>query len=315
LPDIGCSAQEAAVSVLIPTLNGENTIAELMAMLAAQTADIQEILIIDSGSQDNTVELVKRYGATVFHIEPENFNHGGSRNFIAQKAQNDIVVFLTQDTIPRDSDSVEKLIHPLLIDSTIVTTYGRQLPAFDADHFAASLRKFNYPSTGVVRGITDTHEYGLRTVFTSNSFACYRRSFLEKVGYFPNDVIFGEDTVAVGRLLQQGEKIAYVAEAVVYHSHNYSPVEEFKRYFDIGVLHSTEQWLLDLFGSAAGQGKKYLYHEVTELIARKKYHLLPEMVCRIALKFCGYKLGRNYKKMPRSIVSRCSMHRAWWKWV
>lgn len=57
-------------------------------------------------------------------------------------------------------------------------------------------------------------------------------------------MIFGEDTIAAAMLLQGGKKIAYVSDAEAYHSHNYTVGQEFKRYFDIGVLHSTENWIL-----------------------------------------------------------------------
>ncbi len=298
--------------MLIPTKNGAETLTELLAMLSIQTVLIDEILIVDSGSTDNTKDVAKSYGANVISIDPATFDHGGTRTIICKKAMGEILVFFTQDAIPKRRNTIETLIAPLIKDKTITTSYGRQLPNFTANHFATNLRHFNYPERSNVRELKDKIRLGLKTVFTSNSFASYRKSSLDRVGYFQDGLIFGEDTVAVGRILLDGEKIAYVAEAVVYHSHNYSPIEEFRRYFDIGVLHTCEIWLLETFGSAEGQGMKYLKHETSALIRGKCLRLLPELCSRVLMKYLGYKLGRYYKLLPKRILPCFSMHRSWW---
>ncbi|HBP78237.1 MAG TPA: rhamnosyltransferase, partial [Halomonas sp.] len=70
--------------------------------------------------------------------------------------------------------------------------------------------------------------------------------------------ILSEDMMAGARLLQQGWKLAYCADACVQHSHNYSLSAEFKRYFDVGVFHHQEQWLLAWLGKAEGEGKRFV---------------------------------------------------------
>ncbi len=186
------------------------------------------------------------------------------------------------------------------------------MPDFSANHFAITLRHFNYPGKSSIRMLNDRESLGLKTVFTSNSFASYRKSSFERIGYFKDGLIFGEDTIAAGQFLLGGEKIAYVADAIVYHSHNYNPVEEFKRYFDIGVLHTSEKWLLETFGSAEGQGMKYIKHEINFLQKKKYFDLLPELCIRVLLKYFGYKMGRNYKVLPKRIIQCLSMHNSWW---
>lgn len=301
-----------AISILIPTLNGGDTLAELLAMLSIQTVAISEILVVDSASADDTLKIAEEYGVEIVRIDPATFDHGGTRSFIAKRAKGEILVFFTQDAVPKKRDSIEKLIKPLLEDETVATSYGRQLPDFNANHFAINLRNFNYPDKGAVRDLKDKQRAGLRTIFTSNSFACYRKSSLESIGYFQDGLIFGEDTVAVGRLLLQGEKIVYVAEAAVYHSHNYRPTEEFKRYFDIGVLHASEKWLLDTFGRAEGQGLKYIKYESKVLLQKKCFDLIPELCIRILLKYFGYKLGFHHRVLPKSVIKWFSMHNSWW---
>jgi rhamnosyltransferase len=231
---------------------------------------------------------------------------------IARKAQGDILIFLTQDAVPVSTDALVKLIEPLLADETIAVTYGRQLPNRDATVLAAHLRYFNYPPQAVVRSFTDREHLGFQTVFASNSFAAYRRTALAEVDYFKAGLIFGEDTCAVGRLLMQGYKVAYVAEAMVFHSHNYTCLQEFRRSFDIGVLHVTERWLLETYGRAEGRGWQYVQSGLSYLVQVKKRALLPSFFWKMILKLFGYKLGRNFQLLPPWLVPVLSMHRSWW---
>jgi len=190
--------------------------------------------------------------------------------------------------------------------------YGRQLPNLNAHHFAAHLRAFNYPAQSNVRGYADRKRCGFATIFTSNSFAAYRKSLLARVDYFKNGLIFGEDTCTVGRLLQEGYKVAYTSEAAVYHSHNYTLSQEFRRSFDIGVLHTTEKWLLDTYGSAEGRGKEYVLSGLHSLVAAGKYLTVFEFIVRNFLKILGYKAGRNYLVIPGKMRSHLSMNPGWW---
>ncbi len=129
-------------------------------------------------------------------------------------------------------------------------------------------------------------------MFFSNSFGAYRRIALQQVGGFPRDVSFGEDTVVAGHLLSRGWKIAYVAEAKVFHSHGYSCAEEMKRYVSIGELHRRESWILRHFGEASRAGLDFTASEI-EFLAERAPALIPEAIIRTGLKYVGYKLGRR----------------------
>lgn len=305
------TSSSPCLSIIIPTYNGGTTLRQLLTMVTQQSIPVHELLIVDSSSQDNTVQIAKEYGAQVTSIAQASFDHGGTRTMMAKKATGDILVFLTQDALPVSEDAVEKLIEPLLEKKADVA-YGRQLPRPEANVFAAHLRHFNYPVTSGLRSFEDRQRYGLKTVFISNSFAAYRKQALGQVEYFKNGLIFGEDTCTVGRMLMGGGKVAYVAEAQVYHSHNYSLKEEFKRSFDIGVLHVQEHWLLDTFGKAEGHGLAYVQSEVAAMRNAGKIHLLPLAVLRNFLKYSGYKMGRMHASLPGILVRSMSMNRSWW---
>ncbi len=304
---------QPTISVIIPTFNGEKTLDELFATLHRQTLKPLEILVADSSSSDMTVDICKRNGAKVWSISQKDFDHGGTRSFLAEKASGDIVVFFTQDATPVTRDALSLLVKPLLENETCACSYGRQLPRHDAHWNASYLRKFNYPDTSSVTTFSDRDRVGLKTIFTSNSFAAYNRDLLLEVGCFKNGLIFGEDTCTVGRLLEAGYANAYVSDAAVYHSHNYSMAEEFCRSFDIGVLHSSEKWLLNTFGKAEGIGFKYVKSAILHLTGDRRYILILSFIARTGVKLLGYKLGRIHEKLPLSLRPVLSMHVGWWQ--
>ena len=134
----------------------------------------------------------------------------------------------------QDAAALQALV-AALDDPQAAAAYGRQLPHPDATPVAAHARLFNYPDASHTRRWSDAAEFGIKTCFLSNSFAAYRVQALREVGGFPANVILGEDMHLAARLLQAGYAIRYQAQAKVYHSHNYSWLAEFRRYFDVSV--------------------------------------------------------------------------------
>ena len=118
---------------------------------------------------------------------------------------------------------------------------------------------------------------------------------------------------AGAKILIKGNRIAYNADAKVYHSHSYTLVEEFQRYFDIGVFHKKESWLLNTFGKAEGEGSRYVKSELHYLFLQHAYLKIPEFLIRNFLKYLGYKLGQNYQFLPFNVITKCSMHNTWWE--
>ena len=302
------------ISVIIPTRNGAETLPVLLARLQEQDCrQAMEILVIDSSSTDQTRQIVRQAGARLLTVSVDEFDHGGTRSLAAQQATGEHLVFLTQDAIPADSSCIRNLIAPMKKKEEVAVAYGRQLPHADATVFARHLRRFNYGEESCIRSLQDKNRYGLRTIFVSNSCAAYRKSALKEVGYFGEKHLFAEDACAVGRMLLKGYSIAYVAEAQVYHSHNYTITEEFRRYFDVGAFHQQQQWLIKEFGTAGGAGRSYVRSEAACLIRQGKMYLLPSFMLRTAMKLAGYKLGYYYTVLPDWLRYRLSMNPGWWR--
>ncbi|HQS67422.1 MAG TPA: glycosyltransferase family 2 protein [Sulfuricurvum sp.] len=297
-------------SLIIPTLNAENHFSALIDAIQKQTLQPCEIIIIDSSSTDSTCIMAKNHNLHIEKIERDAFDHGGTRTYAAMMAKGDILLFLTQDALPTDIYAFERIIGGFHDQTGAV--YGRQLPYADASLFGTHLRLFNYSESSYVRTYHDKQYYGIKTAFLSNSFCAYKRSALASIGYFKDHLILGEDMVAGALLLQAGYSLAYQSNASVYHSHNYSIWQEFQRYFDIGVLHRNESWILEDFGKPEGEGLKYVLSEWRFLISNHKTFLIPYSILRNIAKYIGYKLGKIHLLFPITIIKYMSMHKRWW---
>jgi len=296
----------------IPTYNGGEVWKESIANIRKYAPADLYVQVIDSGSKDGTATLAKQAGFDVIGITSQEFNHGGTRNLAVEKAPADcdVVVLITQDAIIEEG-SLQRLV-AAFDDPKVACAYGRQLPHKDATPIARHARSFNYTAKSHVYSLADAPRVGLKTVFTSNSFSAYRISVFKELGGFPSNTILSEDMHYAARAVLAGYKVAYVADAEARHSHNYSPIEEFKRYFDIGVFHGKESWIHEKFGGAGGEGKKFIFSELRFLL-KNGVMSLPRACINNAMKIVGYKLGKNYKTLPLGMTRSFSMHKRYWK--
>jgi rhamnosyltransferase len=302
---------QTSIAVVVPTLNAAEHWPSFHKALSAQRVQPRQVLIVDSSSADGTIAVAERAGYSVLSVRRADFNHGATRHLAADVLDEaEILVFLTQDAILADPDALSELVK-CMSDPAIGAAYGRQLPRTGATPIEAHARLFNYPPVSDVRTLSSRKVLGFKAIFISNSFAAYRREALMSVGGFPSDVLFGEDTITAAKLLLSNWKVAYVAEAQVYHSHGYTWRQDFKRYFDIGVLHSREAWLLREFGQTGSEGRKFVTSELRYL-SEKCFWFIPSALVRTALKLFGYRLGRRESNLGTAIKRRLSMHPSYW---
>ncbi len=298
------------LNVIVPTLNAAKGWQRFMPALLANVHP-EQVLIVDSQSTDDTANLARAAGFRLCSVARAGFDHGGTRQMAAEMLPNaGILVYMTQDSVLTGSDALARLL-AVFDDPNVGAAYGRQLPRPEAGAIEIHARNFNYPAISQVRSLNSREQLGIKAAFLSNSLAAYRRSALMDVGGFPTKVIFGEDTIAAARMLLAGYKVAYVAESCAYHSHPYTWGQEFKRYFDIGVMHSRERWLLDEFGQPSGEGKRFVHSELLYLW-QKDMKQIPAALMRTFIKFLGYRIGRAEAQLPISVKRRLSMHPKFW---
>ena len=286
-------------TICIPTLNARPQWTDLTAALRAQTVQPREVLVADSESDDGTAELAASEGYRVMAIQRRDFRHGGTRQCMAEQCDaTDVLLYLTQDAIPVSARSVENLL-AAFDDPEVAAAYGRQLPHPGAGAIATHARLFNYPARPEVRSRADIARLGFKTIFFSNSFGAYRRSELMAVGGFPKEVNFGEDTVVAARLILAGKKIAYAADAGVYHSHDYTWRQQMARYGEVGRLHGDQPWLREHFGGAGGEGLRFVLSEAGYL-ARQAPGQLAATFAHTAAKLIGYRRGLRRARQVES---------------
>lgn len=296
--------------LIIPTLNAGKNFQKLLEQINSQTLQTKK-LIVDSESTDGTPELAKKFGFDVLTIQRKNFNHGSTRQLALEKLLPlDVIIFLTQDIFLHDKSTLATLVKIFETDSTVGLTYGRQLPHANATLEAKILREFNYPAESQLRTFDSRKIFGMKAAMASNSFAAYRVETLQKIGGFPT-VILCEDMFVAAKMLMCGYKTFYNALAQVYHSHNYTAAQEFRRYFDIGVFHHRESWIRKNFGGAGKVGKNFVREKYSALFKNNPRECC-EAFLRDVMKFCGYSLGRLENFLPRFIIKNCSMHKNFW---
>jgi rhamnosyltransferase len=298
--------------LVIPTLNAGAALDRLEPALQMQSLQPSKFLVIDSSSTDKTVAQFRAIGAEVHVIDRRTFDHGGTRqNAVELLIDTDVVVFLTQDAIPGDPDAFRNLVEAFE-DPRVGAAYGRQLPTPNATPISAHARLFNYPDSSEHRSMADADRLGIKAAFCSNSFAAYRRQALLEAGGFPLHVILSEDMLAVAAMLAKGWKIQYVANAQVYHSHNYTMGDEFRRYFDIGAMHGTHPDLIARFGPPAGEGWRFLRSELVYLF-RTAPIWIPNAMVRTVSKYVSYRLGKVARYLPTAFNRHASLNKGYWR--
>lgn len=301
-----------SVTVVVPTYNGGGLWRQSAQLLAEQFPKPDRVKVIDSTSIDDSALTASQLGFDVIQIAQSDFDHGGTRSFALEDIKTDFVVFLTQDALLENQQSIAKLTAIFGTDKKIVCAYGCQLPHVDANPLAEYARFNSYSQSSYITSLSDNYPIGFRKAFLSNSFAAYRMEFLRSIGGFPQSLILGEDSFVAAKVLLAQKKVAYVAHAKVRHSHNYKITEEFKRYFDIGVFHSTQGWMIDELGPVEGEGVKFALGQLVYLLKRKKLMwLVPSFFASLA-KYIGYKLGRKHQKIGPNLSRKLSMYKSYW---
>jgi rhamnosyltransferase len=302
-------------TVVIPTYNGGELWKESARRLADQIPTPFRVKVIDSSSRDDTQETAQELNFAIEQIEQKDFDHGGTRSYALADIETELVVFLTQDALLEGEAALSSLVSIFDKDPEVVCAYGRQLPHLDANPLAHHARYNSYKPNSYVTSLTDAFPAGFRKAFLSNSFAAYRVDFLRSIGGFPEHLILGEDAYVAAKALVANKKVAYVSEAKVRHSHNYSAFQEFQRYFDIGVFHSTQSWMIEELGSVEGEGVNFALDQLKHVCKSKKYTWFIPSIFTSMAKFIGYKLGKKHSQLGVGVSRRLSMYKSYWNRV
>ena len=303
--------EKKTVDVIIPVYRPGKEFGELLRRLEKQEHRPEKILVMNTGRENWNAEWEKCPILEVHHLEQKDFDHGGTRKAGAALSDADSLVFMTHYALPADKKLIGNLIRPLEEEKT-GAAYARQLPKEDCRFLECYTRSFNYPSESHIRTAADIPSCGIKTYFCSNVCAAYDREVYEKLGGFVDHAIFNEDMIYAGNLVKKGYAIAYAADAKVYHSHNYSALQQFHRNFDLGVSQAEHP---EIFANvpSEGEGIRLVKKSLAYLVKTGHIWLIPQLVIQSGAKYAGYFLGKRYWKLPHRLVMACTMSPWYWK--
>jgi len=291
-------------SVIINARNEEANIgACLNAVLGQQLKGEFEVVVVDSGSADRTVEIASAYPVRLHETPPEKFTWGRNRNVGAELSRGRYLVYLSADALPANERWLRNLLRGFE-DRDVAGTYGRQV----ARPWAYPMEKFYLHYTYGTQRRLQSWTGGSITMdqtWFSNVSSALRRDVWE-LHPFSDAVLFGEDQEWSLRALRHGYRLAYEPDSVVYHSHNYSLKKAIMRSFNSGVS-SFESYMptsnrRPLF--FLGRGLKYWGSELVYLLTHRQPHWIPFASVYELAKFAGLMLGRYHDRLPKPITRR-----------
>ena len=305
------------VDVIIPAYKPGEKFRKLLTMLAAQSYPVHKVIVINtekeywnSGEFENIVDM------EVHHITKQEFDHGATRHMAMELSRADAAVCMTDDAVPANEKLIESLVTALNQKGpegeTVIAAYARQLPDKSCGFVEAYTRAFNYPSESQIKTKKDLGELGIKTYFASNVCCAYRRELYLARGGFIRRAIFNEDMIFAGQAIQAGYAVAYAADALVVHSHNYTYLQQFRRNFDLAVSQTDHP---EVFAGVPSEreGIRLVKKSAAFLIKSGKAWLLPDLVLKSGFKYMGYRLGKMYRRLPQKAILFCTMNRSYWE--
>lgn len=276
------------VHVTIPILNPpEEFFTSVLPSLEKQSFS-HSLLLINSGA------TIPEGNYDLKNIDKKEFNHANTRN-IALGNEADFYLFMTQDAIAVDEHLVAELIRAF-DDPEVVVAYARQMPKSDADPIERFARETNYPPQPRVKSKEDLSKLGIKTFFNSDSCAMYRGKYFRQVGGFTKDLNTNEDMEFAARAIMEGKKVAYCANAQVWHSHQFTLKQIWNRYVEIGQFFGIHKWILDTvaqYSKAESTGIKQAVLEILFLIKTAPAYMFRSIIIS-GIKFVAFKYGIFY---------------------
>ena len=303
---------DPVIDVIIPVYRPDPDFSELLTMLEKQQTPVRRIILMITEDPRAEYPDFSRYDNIECHsLKREDYDHGGTRNRGIAYSDADYVLLMTQDAVPADDRLTEKLLESFR-EEDVASAYACQLPKADCRPIEAFTRQFNYPAESFTKSAEDLPRLGIKTYFCSNAAAMYDRRVLQELGGFTAHTIFNEDMIYACAVINHGYRIAYVADAQVYHSHNYSGREQLQRNFDLAVSQADHP---EVFAelSSEKEGASLVKKTVKHLFSTGKWYYVPYLVYQSGMKYIGYFLGKRYRKLPRCCVRRLSMNKGYWE--
>lgn len=306
------------VDIVIPTYKPTADFFLLIKKLKEQSMKVNKIIIMNTEEKYfeiltcGTRFLMHNRDLDIFHLSRKEFDHGRTRNMGAARSDADFVVFMTQDAMPDSVNMIHNLVTPLIKDSSIAVSYARQKAKPDSSAVEKITREFNYPPKSYIKSKKDLPRLGIKTYFSSNVCAAYNMEIFRELKGFISHTIFNEDMIYAAKAIKAGYKIAYVAEAHVIHSHDYTVFQQFHRNFDLGISQADHP---EIFSgvSSKSEGKKLVRTTIRKLKQQELDNKIFPFILMCGSKYLGFLFGKHYKQLPERLVYKWSMNKMYWR--
>lgn len=305
------------IDIIIPTYKPDSSFKVLIEKLCNQTIKPNKIILMNTEEKYiekflKETDILKKYdNIEIHHVSETQFDHGATRDMGVQFSKAPYFLCMTQDAVPANEHLIEELLKVLKKDN-VASVYGKQLARANSHILEEFTRKFNYPDQSRIKSKKDLEELGIKTYFCSNVCAAYKREVYNKLGGFIKKTIFNEDMIYAASVIKAGYEIGYVAEAQVIHSHYYSGKQQFHRNFDLGVSQADHPEVFKDVPSEK-EGSKLVSETIKFLLQEKRADQLIPFVYQCGCKYIGYRMGKAYKRLPMSVIRKCSMNYNYWK--
>ncbi len=232
------------VSIVIRTKNEAEFIGVTLRKVDEQefTGNF-EIIIVDSGSTDSTLDIVKRYDVRLIEIPEKEFSYGRALNIGAYYAAGNYIVNLSAHALPRDKEWLTNLINPF-VDLRVAGVYGRQLSVGRLNPFEALLNELFFGENKIE--FNSRRDIKFRKLHFTNSNAAIRKNVWEKFK-FNERVPYGEDIFWPREVIDASFSIVYSPDAIVYHTHKVSISSVYRNSlncaYNLSLLGQKKRWM------------------------------------------------------------------------
>ena len=300
------------VDAVIPAYKPGHDLRELVEKLLDQTVRLGRIIIINTDREYfDEKEYLIAPAVEVVHITRHEFDHAGTRDMGLRMSDADYVLFMTMDAIPKDNYLVEKLLSGFSRADNIAVSYARQLPKKDCNRIEQITREFNYPAQSRVQTSDDIKELGIKAYFCSDVCAMYDTSIYRSLGGFKAPAIFNEDMVYAAGALDAGYAVSYCADALVYHSHNYTGRQYYRRNFDLGVSQADHPEIFERF-NVKGTGMQLVRKSLAQICRSGTPADIIRLVYYSGMKYLGFRKGKNYHKLSLKSCLKHTSDKEYW---
>ena len=320
--------QKSKVDVIIPVTKKGKTLLRVLDALAGQTVLPEKVILlnVETGERERSSEYLQN---TIYHffgkhklfgnkmplkieivsVEEKKFDKGATRNLGAEHSDSPFLLFMKETAVPADTKVIEELLWSM--ESGAGMAFARHVTPQTAGVLRTYTTLFDYPSKSYTRTEEDVEKYGIRAYHCSNACAMYRRDVFTQLGGFAKKIAASEDVLFAARMLKEGGKLTYCAEAKVYYMENENWMAQLRRKFDRGVVHAGHPRIFGN-GGAERDGYQYSSQVISYLLNQKYYMELAEFIGENAFKAVGYFLGKHYRFLKKDWILHLTANKTYW---